>query len=469
MNITRDEVLYPKVTEEQIGYLRQAGEECTYRSGEVIFAEGEPADNMFIVLEGQIRVTRRVGSDESLIVVHGPGEFTGELSLLTGGLAVASGRAEGECRTLRIDSTTFRQLLGRCTPLTNTLVQALATRRQDVDALAQQREKLQSLGLMAAGLAHELNNPAGAALSAVQTLRTTFHDQQALTLSLHRSMSLTPDQHACLIELACTATEHDPKETPLDPIAQSEREDELADWLFSLGVDNGYDLAPTFVSSGLDPDKLSLVPAKVNPGVLCDVFSWLEATLKMRNLMSQIESATGRVAKLVTSVKKYSFMDQAPIQEIDVHEGLEDTLTMLSFKLKKYAISVDREYAQDVPRICAFGSELNQAWTNLIINAIDALDTLPTGSKRHLRVRTCTDGPDHVIVEIEDNGPGIPEAIQDRIFDPFFTTKDVGKGTGMGLDITHRIIVKRHHGEIQVDSEPGRTCFKIRLPVRPVK
>lgn len=465
MNTTRDEILYPKLTQEQIDYLLSVGEECRFQHGETIFAEGTPADQIFVVLEGQIRITRKVGTEDSFLVVHGPGEFTGELSLLTGGNAVATGKAEGGCRALRIDASTFRQLLGKCTPLTNTLVKALASRRQDVDALAQQREKLQSLGLMAAGLAHELNNPAGAALSAIQTLRETFLHQQQLTLSLHRTMRLTPDQHACLIELAYNATEQTPK-IQLDPITQSEQEDEITFWLEGLGVNNAYDLAPTFVASGLNTDRLTLVTEKVEADLLCDVFSWLEAILKMRNLMAQIESATGRVTKLVTSVKKYSFMDQAPIQEIDVHEGLEDTLTMLGFKLRKYNIQVERDYAQDVPRICAYGSELNQAWTNLIINAIDALDTLPAGVKRCVAIRTCTDGTEHIVVEIEDSGPGIPESIQDRIFDPFFTTKDVGKGTGMGLDITHRIIVKRHRGEIRVDSEPGRTCFEIHLPVK---
>ena len=465
MNAARDETLYPLLSVEEIHYLKSKGEEVAYKAGETVFAEGIPADFIYIVLEGRIRVTRRVGADETLVIIHEPGEFTGELSLLTGGPAVATGRAEGDCCVLRIDATAFRQLLGKCSPLTNTLVQALAGRRQDVDALAQQREKLASLGLMAAGLAHELNNPAGAALSAVQTLRATFHMQQELTLALHRSNNLTPDQHAFLIHFACEVTEQNLKETPLDPITQSDREEELIAWMDACDIANSYDLASTFVANGVDTKKLEKVTQSVSESVLCDVFAWLESVLKMRTLLDQIESSTGRVAKLVTSVKKYSFMDQAPIQEIDVHEGIDDTLTMLGFKLKKYAITVERDYAKNLPRLCAFGSELNQAWTNLIINAIDALDTVST--KRQLWVRTRPDGADHVAVEIEDNGPGIPSTIQDRIFDPFFTTKDVGKGTGMGLDITRRIIEKRHHGEIQVTSEPGHTRFTIRLPLRP--
>ena len=465
MTATRDEILYPILTTEQMHYLASKGKEVAYKAGDIVFAEGSLADAIHIILEGRVRITRKVGADETLIVIHEPGEFTGELSLLTGGLAVATGRAEGACRLLRIDANIFRQLLGQCSPLTNILVQALAGRRQDVDALEQQREKLASLGLMAAGLAHELNNPAGAALSAVQTLRATFHHQQELTLSMHRSNNLSAKQHAFLIDFACDATEQNLKESPLDPITQSDREEELISWLEAHQVTNSYDLAATFVANGLDTDRLERVMQQVDEVVRNDVFAWLEAILKMRTLLDQIESSTGRVAKLVTSIKKYSFMDQAPIQEIDVHEGLDDTLTMLGFKIKKYSITVEREYAQNLPRLCAFGSELNQAWTNLIVNAIDALETVST--KRVLEIRTQLDGTDHIVVEIEDNGPGIPATIQDRVFDPFFTTKDVGKGTGMGLDITNRIISKRHHGEIHLDSEPGMTRFTIRLPIKP--
>jgi signal transduction histidine kinase len=466
MTATHEDLLYPTLTDEQIEILSHKGQEVCFSNGETIFAEGKPADNIYIVLEGQIRITRKVGVDESLIAIHEQGEFTGELSLLTGGLAIATGRAVGACRVLRIDADTFRQLLGKCSPLTNTLVQALAGRRQNVDALAQQREKLASLGLMAAGLAHELNNPAGAALSAVQTLRATFHAQQELMLSMHRSMKLSPDQHACLIRFACEATEQSVKATPLDPITQSDREEDLIAWLDERNIANSYDLAPTFVTSGLDAAKLDEVVSRVEADVLGDVLAWIESMLKMRSLVDQIESSTSRVAKLVTSVKKYSYMDQAPIQEIDVHEGLDDTLTMLGYKLRKASITIEREYAGQLPRICAYGSELNQAWTNLIINAIDALET--TSAKRKLTVRTRLDS-DGVLVDIEDNGPGIPNAVQARIYDPFFTTKDVGKGTGMGLDITRRIIETRHHGQLRLTSEPGSTCFTIRLPIQPPK
>ena len=249
-------------------------------------------------------------------------------------------------------------------------------------------------------------------------------------LSMHRSMNLTPDQHAFLIRFACDATEQNLKAVPLDPIAQSDREEELVAWLDGHDVANSYELAPTFVSNGLDTAKLDEIVAQVEEGVLCDVFAWLESMLNMRSLMDQIESSTGRVAKLVTSVKKYSYMDQAPIQEIDVHEGLDDTLTMLGYKLRKASIAIEREYAPSLPRLCAYGSELNQAWTNLIINAVDALETVAT--KHKLTLRTRLDGGS-VLVDIEDNGPGIPDAIQNRIFDPFFTTKRRGQRHGHGV------------------------------------
>ena len=297
----------------------------------------------------------------------------------------------------------------------------------------------------------------------METLRETFHRQQNLTLSLHRS-AVSPDQHEFIIHLACDVTAESVDHPPLDPITQSDREEELIAWLDAHDVTDGYELAPTFVAFGIDTARLDTIADRVATHVLSDTLAWLEAMLKMKLLMNQIQSSTSRVTKLVQSIKKYSYMDQAPIQEIDVHEGLDDTLTMLGYKLKKYNITVHREYAPDLPRICAYGSELNQAWTNLLVNAIDALNDIPDNQSFWIRTKPDRDG---VIVEIEDNGPGIPAVLQDRIFDPFFTTKEVGKGTGMGSDITRRIIEKRHHGELKLSSEPGHTCFSIRLHIAP--
>jgi signal transduction histidine kinase len=322
-----------------------------------------------------------------------------------------------------------------------------------MEGYSQQREKLVSLGTMAAGLAHELNNPAAAARRASAHLQQTTDKLQTFLCQL--SKDLEPKHWQALVNASEEASAS--KAPELDHLARSDRAESVANWLDDRGVAGAWDLAPTFVNAGLDSAWLAELTDKLPPSSHADALGWLEARLNLKSLVGQVEQSTGRIAELVKAVKSYSYMDQSPMQEVDIHEGIESTLTMLGHKLKN--VTLVRAFDRSVPRIMAYGSELNQVWTNLIDNAIDAVKA--TGK---ICVGTSLEA-DQLVVEIVDDGPGIPPDIQSHMFEPFFTTKSVGTGTGLGLIISNRIVGDRHGGEIEFESRPGETRFKVRLPV----
>jgi len=298
-----------------------------------------------------------------------------------------------------------------------------------------------------------LNNPAAAARRAAAHLQETSDKIQTFLCSLSKVLEAEHWKH--LLEAAQEASDRARPE--LDHLVRSDQAESVANWLDAHGVASAWDLAPTFVNAGLDSNWLDKVTETLPPASHADALCWLEARLNLKSLVGQIEQSTGRIGELVKAVKSYSYMDQSPMQEIDIHEGIESTLTMLGHKLKN--VTVVRAFDRSVPRIMAYGSELNQVWTNLIDNAIDAVKG--TGK---ICVGTSFDH-DQVVVEIVDDGPGIPADVQARMFEPFFTTKSVGAGTGLGLIISNRIVGDRHGGEIEFESKPGETRFKVRLPV----
>ncbi len=348
-------------------------------------------------------------------------------------------------------------MLTICPSIRKLVLGFMANRMQELQVLSQQREKLISLGTLAAGLAHELNNPASAARRATGHLRNKIEGLEDLVLK-PIEQHLTPNQLKDLLQLKGDALEYAATTSCCDPLAQSEREDELTDWLEENGVAGGWKLAPTLATAGLDAKKLEFISQQAANNSLTDVVTWLEARLATAQLLHELEQSTSRVSELVKAVKAYAFMDRAPLQEVDVHEGLDNTLTVLGHKLKKHNTVVKREYDRTLPHILAYGCELNQVWTNLIDNAIDALSEGGT-----IWVRT-SKKENYLMVEIADNGSGIPPEIQPRIFEPFFTTKDVGS-TGLGLEITHRIVVNQHQGDIRFFSQPGGTRFQVCLPI----
>lgn len=451
--------LFTKLPEERLQWLCEQGTDVWLQPGDIHRAEGEPADYVFVLLEGEMRITQKVDNQEILLAIYKPKTLYGELPVLMGTpLYWASGRAVRASYIFELPKEAFWQLLSTCSCVTTAILQTMAERMHSVESLSQHREKLVALGTLAAGLAHELNNPASACRQAARQLRETFQVLQPLTLKLNQHPQITSAQQSFLADLQRDVISRATTSSHLDPLTQSDREDEVTDWLEVHGVADGWELAPTLVSAGLDTVWLDNVGSRVPSSFLSDLLTWLEASLSGVGLLDQIEHSNERICNLVQAVKDYSYMDQAPLQEVDIHDGLESTLTILGHKLKQ-GVVVNREYDHSLPRIRAYGSGLNQVWTNLIDNAIDAM-----GGHGQVWIRTLCEN-DCVLVEIADNGPGIPLEIQSHIFEPFFTTKGVGQGTGLGLHIVYRVIVEQHQGDIRIISQPGDTCFQVRLPV----
>jgi signal transduction histidine kinase len=449
--------LFPKLPDDALEQMKQHGVEIELNPGDVLFREGDSNYNFHAVVEGEIQVTKLVGGESRVLAIHRRGDFMGELSMLTGASSIASAHAIAPSRILRIDIDKFKQIMAECSPLADVILTAMAGRTKDVEVQLRQQEKMAALGKMSAGLAHELNNPGAAAKRAASLLRENFKTLQTLTLQLNL---LPKEQLKFLVEIKEQAIAHATNSPKLDPLTQSDREDEVTDWLEDHQVDNAWKLSSTLVNAGLETSKLDLLADNIPADCLSNVLTWLEAAIASYKLIHEIEQSTTRISDLVKAIKGYSYMDQAPLQEIDVHEGIDNTLLILHYRLKQGVI-VHKKYDHTLPRINAYASELNQVWTNLIDNAIDAMD-----GKGDLTISTHNEHS-CIVVEIADTGTGIPPAMQSRIFEPFFTSKGVGKGTGLGLEIAYRIVVDRHKGDIYFDSKPGDTRFRVRLPVEP--
>jgi len=458
INILRQVPLFAKLPDEQLQLLLKEGKEVWREPGEIHRREGDLANSVFVLLEGQIRVTQKVGNQEILLSIYEPKTLFGELPILMGHERFwATARAVTRCYIFELPNEAFWELLSSCTCVMTTILRTMARRVQQLESLSQHREKLVALGTLAAGLAHELNNPASASRRAVGQLRETVQVLQPLTIKLNQQQ-ITSDQKVFLANLQKDAIARAKTSPKLEPLLESDRSDEITQWLEEHDIANSWKLAPTLVTSGLDISWLENVQENVGDSLLGNVLFWIDVTLQELELLDEIEHSTVRISTLVQAVKDYSYMDQAPLQEIDVHQGIENTLTILSHKLKQ-GVVVTREYDCDVPRISAYGSELNQVWTNLIDNAIDAMN-----GQGEIWICTSCES-DFLLVEIADNGPGIPGEIQAHIFEPFFTTKGVGKGTGLGLHIAYRVVVEQHQGDIRVVSKPGDTRFQVRLPM----
>jgi len=434
-----------------------SGEVIKVEVGEVMASEGERTGFFYLLLEGEVRIWRNYDRQSVLMAVGKPGSYVGEIMLLLDIPWLSTVRVTKPARVFRLDEPGFWKMLACSQAVAREVFRAAASRMRNIEGYSQQREKLVSLGTMAAGLAHELNNPAAAARRAAAHLQETSDRVQSLLCNL--SQSLTSEQWQPLLDIA-QAISNDVAQAPaLDHLARSDLQDALARWLDEQGVAAAWEMAPTFVAAGLEPVRLGTLLERLPAASRVDALGWLESRLNLKSLVGQVEQSTARIAELVKAVKSYSYMDQSPMQDVDIHEGIESTLTMLGHKLK--SVTVVRAFDRSLPRIPAYGSELNQVWTNLIDNAIDAVNgvgKICIGTYRE---------EDQVIVEIVDEGSGIPVEIQPRIFEPFFTTKSVGRGTGLGLIISHRIVANRHGGEIEFESRPGETRFKVRLPLQP--
>jgi signal transduction histidine kinase len=450
--------LFSHLPEDQLQCLSEQGNEVRLSAGTQIAKQGDPPDGFYIILEGKTEWTRRVGQQEAHAVTLVAGDVFAELILLLDEPYPTSGKALSDVRLYKLTPEEFWEMLQMCPTILRRILKISAERSQIHESVSQQQAKLISLGTLSAGLAHELNNPAAAMRRNVQTLEEVLQKLPSLALKMHQQ-PISEGQLAFLCDFYARSLSSAKNTDKLDPLTQSELEDEITDWLEDRNVKEAWKLSPVLAAAGLRTDTLDELAQQVDGNCIGGILAWLEATLTGTCLLEEIQQSSQRIYELIKSMKEYSYMDRAPMQEVDVHEGIISTLTILKHKLK-YGITVTKEFG-NLPLICAYGRELNQVWTNLIDNAIDAMN-----GKGNLKIRTALEG-DRVLVEIADNGGGIPEEIQSRIFEQFFTTKEAGKGTGLGLDIARRIVVGQHKGDIRFNSQPGETKFQVRLPIKP--
>jgi len=424
--------------------------------GAYLIREDEIGDSMYIILEGTVQVRKRSGDGEVVLAERGGGEVIGEMSVLDQAPRYASVLALTQCRILKIDQETFMALIDWSPTAARAVLRTFAQRIRSSQALIQQREKLASLGTLSAGIAHELNNPAAAVKRSAAQLRQDLRRLEELTTQLD-GMDAPEEQRKALKELRAQIDENSSRAHTLDALTRADYESEIQDWLDAHAIPEPWEVAPRLVALGFNREKLEQLDRMFDDHTLPLVIEWAAARGSGIALLDEIADSAERISKIVQAVKEYSYLDQAPLQEVDVHEGLENTLTILRNKWKQ-GIAIHRNYQRDLPKLEAYASELNQVWTNIIDNAIDAM-------KGEGELTLCTySEPDHVCVEICDNGPGIPPDVMPRLFEAFFTTKPLGKGTGLGLHISYNIVVLKHRGRLSAESEPGRTCFKVALP-----
>jgi signal transduction histidine kinase len=458
--------LFEKLTDEQLDWLCREGRVRSFEPG-IVYAEGEPAQFLFVLLSGTVALSRRIGADEVEVNrTSGRGVYGGAFFAYLGDRVPQvynnTMRALEPSRFLLLAAGKFAQLMTEWFPMAVHLLEGLFFGVRNTQEAIGQRERLLALGSLSAGLTHELNNPAAAAVRATGALRERLGGLRAglaeLAAGPHDGKVL-----AELLRLQSAAAEQVATAPALSPLESSDREDDVSDWLDAHEVADGWKLAPTFVQAGLGPEWLEETAGALHEasGGACDlaaVLRWLGGTLDTELLLTEISDSVSRISVLVGAARQYSQLDRAPYQVSDVHELLDSTLVMLSGKIGP-GITVVKHYDRSLPRVPGYPAELNQVWTNLVDNAVAAMDGSGT-----LTLTTAADG-DRVLVEIGDTGPGIPPELQERIFEPFFTTKPVGQGTGLGLDISWRIIVTRHHGDLRVESEPGNTRFRAWLPL----
>ncbi|WP_017588879.1 ATP-binding protein [Nocardiopsis ganjiahuensis] len=468
--------LFTGLSSEQYAWLLDAGTALALADGEILFHDAEPARWFCVLVSGRLVISKVVDGREEVLTRHSaprdPADpdrgkpsaahgFTGEMPLLVEGAYVATATADGPTLLLRYDREAFMEMLVRCPEVARVLVPVLAWRIHASETQAAQRSRLDALGTLAAGLAHELNNPAAAVSRATTELGAALPDLESRA-RLWGAVA-TGSEAERLAAARAEVLSLDRSRAHRDPLAVAEAEDDLADWLAEHGLPDAVGLAEILAERGLDPGW----PARLTSGMSADVrtaaLSYLESSLGAAGMVAEAGEAGARVSGIIATVRDYTNLDRAPEQEVDLERGLESTLGIMRGRLS--GVSVERDYAPDLPRVRGYPTELNQVWTNLVDNAVDAMaDAARTGGRApRLRVSTAAEGT-CVIVRIADNGGGVPEEALPRLFDPFFTTKDVGRGTGLGLHLSHRIVTRRHNGTLTVETSPEGSVFAVRLP-----
>ena len=460
-DIFRNSPLFAGLSDNDLARLLEMCETIRLHPGEILIEQGAPGDSAYIILDGEMDVQISSGEQTNVIATRSAGDVIGEIALLDHSPRTATVLATRDSELLRIPQEPFETLLTSSPTAALSMLRSTVGRLRNSESVLLHQNKMAALGTLSAGLAHELNNPAAAAQRSATYLGERLLEWQRLSQQVFQSAARA-NMNTWLDTVNQEIIQRAAAPAALDPLRRIDLIDEVQGWLESSLVDNAWDLAPSLVNSGWDRGSLDdLRQGLPSAGFDCDIkdiLLWVGASSDLYSLLNEIQEGTRRISQIVKAMKAYTYLDQAPIQEVDVHEGLENTLVILDHKLKQ-GVSVKRQYEADLPHIEAYASELNQVWTNLIDNAIEAMHgngelTLRTG-----RQEGC------IIVEVCDNGSGIPEDIQTRIFDAFYTTKQPGEGTGLGLHIVNNIVCRRHGGQITVNSNPGETCFKVRLPI----
>ena len=448
--------IFESLTDDQLAELIKDGTEIRIEPGIDLFHEGEHADFWWVLVDGAIDLVRHVGREDTVVArMDMPGRWAGGFRAWDEhGTYLATGRGARAGRVLQVPAEALRDRTNAWFPFGAHLIAGLYRTARSVESTARQRMSLVTLGTLAAGIAHEINNPASAASRAVNALET---ECQMLLSSVGQlaDQQIAPEQFAALDRMR---SEIKPGTVDLDPLVRADREQALAFWLNRQGVTRAWTIAPPLAAAGVDRDWCTRAAAVLDESALGPGLEWVASTLSVATLLSEVKESTRRISELVAAVRSYTQMDRASMQHIDVTDGLDSTLVMLAHRLR--GVTVVREYGADVPMIDAYAGELNQVWTNLIDNAVDAMEEAGT-----LRVTTQIEADD-VVIEISDTGVGMSPEVAARAFEAFYTTKDVGQGTGLGLDIAHRIVVDRHGGAIMIDSRTGQTIVRVRLPVR---
>jgi signal transduction histidine kinase len=462
--LSRDELrtlfLFEKLTDDQLDWVAENGTIERYTAGTPVLREGDPATCFYVLLSGTLRMTRSVRGDElEMVRTDQRGAYCGATQFLMGQRGEqrysASVHAVTDIAFFSLPAAEFGDWFGEWFPMAAHLLEGMFLGRRNSDAVVGQRERLLALGALTAGLTHELNNPAAAAVRATSSLRERVAGMRQKLALLARS-EIEPGLLQQLVDVQETLVKQVGNAPKLTAMQATDREDELADWFEEHDITDGWDLAAVFVPAGITVERLDKVREVVGDGFLNAALRWLGYAVETEMLMGEIEDATTRMSTLLGAAKQYSQMDRAPFQWVDVHDGLDSTLIMLNGKLG--GIEVVKEYDRSLPTIPAYAGELNQVWTNLVDNAVAAMKGRGT-----LTIRTGREN-DRLLVEVCDTGPGVPPELNQRIFEPFFTTKPVGEGTGLGLDISWRIVVKKHRGDLRLQSEPGDTRFQVLLP-----
>ncbi|PSM49017.1 histidine kinase [Chroococcidiopsis sp. CCALA 051] len=458
--------LFQQLSQEQIHWVCDRAQEMELSSGEVFVKQGDPPRGFYVMLSGRVSITRISEGIEMPIGQHQAPAFFGEIQVLTDEPVPVTLRALSDCRLYEISGDDFRTLLHSCRGFERLIFRAVQKRLRGLESFIQNREKMAALGTLAAGLAHELNNPAAAVIRALQDITPALLELQRMNFVYgqrqveveHTEKWLKVRDDGWDAVVNCR----------MNPIEFSDREEQLLEWLENYGVEDAWKLAEPLAAGNVDIETLTELMErwKDDPTELKDMgLRWLALSFEVMCTVSSGLRGAQRISQLVQSMKSYSYMDRGAQQIVDVHDGIEDTLQLFAYKFKQ-GIEIQRNYDRSLPKILAFGSELNQVWTNLIDNAVDAISSISFANtgKGVIELATAQNG-DYIQVQIADSGTGIPVEIQSRIFEPFYTTKPVGSGSGLGLDAVRRIVENRHQGTITFTSQPGKTCFTICLPI----